>query len=273
MLPGMKLTKGTRVVITGAGSGLGRAFAEELSERGAKLLLGDINETGLQETANRVRTLGAVDVVTQTTDVRNADEVERLAALADDKWGGSDLVVNNAGVAVSGAVGDVPLEDWKWVVDINLWGVIYGCHAFVPRFRKQRSGHVLNVASAAGLVSTPNLAPYNVTKAGVVALTESLRAELSGSGVGVTVLCPTFFKTNIVKTGRSSGHPKTTAMAEKLMDRAKIDARGVARTALRGVERDELYVLPMADARWMWRIKRAAPSAMGLVMGAFGRRF
>ena len=269
----MKLTNQTRAVITGAGSGLGRGFAEELAERGAKLLLSDINETGLQETANRARAAGANDVLTQTVDVRKAEEVERLAALADDRWGGSDLVINNAGVAVGGAVGDVPLEDWKWVIDINLWGVIYGCHAFVPRFRKNRSGHVLNVASAAGLISTPKLAPYNVTKAGVVALSESLQAELSGSGVGVTVLCPTFFKTNIAKAGRTSSNPRAAEFAEKLMDRSKIDARGVARAALHGVENDELYVLPMADARWMWRVKRAAPRAMGKILGAMGRRF
>ncbi len=273
MLPRMKLTKGTRVVITGAGSGLGRAFAEELAERGCKLLLSDINETGLQETANRARGLGADDVVVQTTDVRNAEEVERLAALADDRWGGSDLVINNAGVAVAGAVGNVPLEDWRWVVDINLWGVIYGCHSFVPRFRKNRSGHILNVASAAGLVSTPKLGPYNVTKAGVVALTESIHAELSGSGVGATVLCPSFFQTNIAKAGRTSGDPRGMVGAEKLMARAKIDARGVAREALRGVENNVLYVVPMADARWMWRIKRAMPSAMGAMFSAFGRRF
>ncbi len=269
----MKLGNKTRAVITGAGSGLGRAFAEELASRGAKLLLSDINATGLEETASRARALGAGDVLTQTTDVRKADEVERLAALADDRWGGSDLVINNAGVAVGGPVGEVPLEDWRWVVDINLWGVIYGCHAFVPRFRKQRSGHVLNVASAAGLISTPNLAPYNVTKAGVVALSESLWAELSATGVGVTVLCPTFFKTNIAKAGRTSGMAKAAAFAEKLMDRAKIDARGVARAALKGVEDDALYVLPMADGRWMWRVKRVMPGALGKVLGAVGRRF
>lgn len=269
----MKLRNETRAVITGAGSGLGRAFAEELGARGAKLLLCDIEEGGLQETALRARGAGAADVITQIVDVRQADEIDRLASLADDRWGGSDLVINNAGVAVSGAVGDVPLEDWKWIIDVNLWGVIYGCNAFVPRFRKNRSGHVLNVASAAGLVSMPKMGPYNVTKAGVVALSESLSAELSGSGVGVTVLCPSFFKTNIVKAGRTTGVREGNALGERLMQRAKLDARGVARAALKGVEHDDLYVVPMADARWLWRVERAAPSVIGKVLGAVGRQF
>ena len=269
----MKLSKQTRAVITGAGSGLGRAFAEELACKGAKLVLSDIGEEGLQETARRVRGAGAGDVVVQTADVRSAIEVELLASLADDRWGGSDLVINNAGVAVSGSVGDVPLEDWQWIIGVNLLGVIHGCHAFVPRFRKSRSGHVLNVASAAGLISLPKMAPYNVTKAGVVALSESLRAELSGSGVGVSVLCPSFFKTNIVKSGRTTGIREGSDFGEKLMARAKTDARGVAAAALKGVEDDDLYVVPMADARWMWRVERAMPSMIGKVLGAVARRF
>ena len=133
---------------------------------------------------------------------------EALAAEADRAFGGTDLVVNNAGVAVGGPVGAVPLDDWKWIFGVNLWGVIYGCHVFVPRFKAQGHGHVINVASAAGLLSAPEMGPYNVTKAGVVALSETLAAELSGTGVGVTVLCPTFFRTNILASSPRPHEPQ-----------------------------------------------------------------
>ena len=111
--------------------------------------------------------------------------------------------MNNAGVAAGGLVGEQSLDDWKWIVDINLWGVIHGCHVFAPRFRAQRSGYILNVASAAGFVSLPEMASYNVTKAGVIALSETLCGELSPCGVRVSVTCPSFFKTNLMDVLRS----------------------------------------------------------------------
>jgi short-subunit dehydrogenase len=173
--------------------------------------------------------------------------------------GGADLLINNAGVAVSGRIGSIPLADWEWIVGINLWGVIYGCHHFVPRFQKQGSGHVLNVASAAGLFSSPNLGPYNVTKAGVVALSETLASELKRDNIGVTVLCPTFFVTGIAQNARAQGS-RGRDKIEKLMSRATVQAEGVAKAAISGVERGDLYVLPHRDGRWLWRLKRAVPS-------------
>jgi NAD(P)-dependent dehydrogenase (short-subunit alcohol dehydrogenase family) len=124
-------------------------------------------------------------------------DVTRLAdvrSLAEACTGAVDLVVNNAGVGAGGRIGELSIEDWRWT-DVDLYGVIHGCHVFVPILREQGRGHVLNVASAAGLLCAPHMAAYNVAKAGVVALSETLAAELAGSGVGVTVLCPTFFKT------------------------------------------------------------------------------
>src|SRR5262245_32198132 len=141
-----------RVVVTGAGSGLGRAFGLELAKRKARILLSDIKAETAEETAAAARALGA-EAHAAVCDVSKPEQVEQLANHADELFGGSDMVINNAGVAVSGNVGDVSLEDWKWILEINLWGVIHGCHAFVPRFKKQGSGHILNVASAAGLLS------------------------------------------------------------------------------------------------------------------------
>lgn len=190
-----------RVVLTGAGGGLGRAFAERLASRGASLLLSDIDSAGLDETARLVKSGGGTPH-TMTCDVAKASEVETMHQRATELLGGVDLVINNAGVAVGGAVGEVPLADWDWIMGINLWGVIYGCHYFLPEMRARGRGHILNVASIAAFACAGEMGPYNVTKAAVVALSETLAGELSGD-LGVTVLCPFFFKTNIAKSARS----------------------------------------------------------------------
>jgi NAD(P)-dependent dehydrogenase (short-subunit alcohol dehydrogenase family) len=233
---------------------VGRAICKQLAGRGARIVIADIDESGARETA---RMLGGVETHVLRVDVSRAKEVEELADESFAKLGGVDLVVNNAGVAVAGAVGEVPLPDWEWVVAVNLWGPIYGCHSFVPRLKKQGSGHILNVASAAGLLSSPQMAPYNVTKAGVVALSETLRAELVKEGIGVSVLCPTFFKTNIGKSSR--GPEEMKALVEELLAAGKIQADGVAELALAGCDANELYITPHADGRWLWRMKRLMP--------------
>ncbi len=206
------------------------------------------------------------EAVAQRCDVAVAEEVEGLAAAIERAYGGVDVVVNNAGVGVGGAVGRVPLEDWRWIMGVNLWGVIYGCHSFVPRFKARGGGHVINVASAAGLLSAPEMAPYNVTKSGVVALSETLAAELAGTGVGVTVLCPTFFKTNIARHGRMHAERGGSDDVERMMDRAKVQAPDVARYALAAADAGKLYALPHRDGRWMWRLKRAVPETFQRVL-------
>jgi NAD(P)-dependent dehydrogenase (short-subunit alcohol dehydrogenase family) len=272
----MSIPPNPRVVVTGGGGGLGRAFCLELARRGGHMVVADIDAAGAAETVALVERAGGKAVAT-SCDVARLDQVERLAALADEKLGGCDVVINNAGVAVGGAVGAVPIADWEWIMGINLWGVIYGCHVFAPRFKQQGRGHVINVASAAGLLSAGEMGPYNVTKAGVVALSETLASELRTHGVGVTVLCPTFFRTNISKSSRTTNNDGARAMVEKLMDRAKIQADGVARFALETADRDELYAVPHADGQWMWRLKRLVPeryyrTIVPKLMGAMRKR-
>lgn len=251
----MSIPNSPRAVVTGAGSGLGRAFAFELARRGGRVLCADIDEANAQKTASQI---GAAAVAARA-DVSKIEEVEALAVVAERQWGGVDVVINNAGVAVGGEVGDVPLDDWRWIVGVNFWGVVHGCHVFTPRLRRQGSGHILNVASAAGLLSPPGMAPYNATKAAVVALSETLSAELRKHGVGVTVLCPTFFRTNIADSARATDRAQLAAV-HKMMDSSTIQADDVARIALDAAARGELYTLPHADGRWMWRIKRWAPA-------------
>jgi NAD(P)-dependent dehydrogenase (short-subunit alcohol dehydrogenase family) len=262
----MRLPQSPRVVITGAASGLGRALALALAPRGAHLLLSDVDVGGCEETAGLASRAGAASARVQRCDVARMDDVAALAAACE---GRVDLVVHNAGVASAGLVGELPLEHWQWTLAIDLWGVIHGCHAFVPMLRQQGSGHILNVASAAGLLSAPRMAAYNVAKAGVVALSETLAAELVGTGVGVTVLCPTFFRTRIAASGRySDAHAHATAT--KLVD-SGVTADEVARAAIAAVEKGALYAVPMADGRWIWRLKRLLPGAAAPLLGRWGQ--
>lgn len=262
----MRLKPGAQSVITGAGSGLGRALALSLARRGGRLTITDVNLDGAEETASLVRAAGAAEATVHRCDVTRPEEV---AALSDAIRGPIDLVVNNAGVTSAGRIGELSLEAWRWTIEVDLFGVIHGCHTFVPRLRAQGHGHVLNVASAAGLVYAPEMAAYCAAKAGVVAISESLAAELIGSGVGVTVLCPTFLKTDLLKTGQFAS-TDSRRTAEKLMSRGK-DADFVAEAALRSVEAGELHSIPMADGRLFWRLRRLAPRTFVNLAARFAR--
>ncbi|RKH27345.1 SDR family NAD(P)-dependent oxidoreductase [Corallococcus sicarius] len=253
----MTLPSRPRAVVTGAGSGLGRALCEALASRQARVLVSDVDPATAQETARRITGLGG-EAHVYPCDVTDAEAVEGLARAADDAFGGVDLLVNNAGVGAAGAIGEMPLAEWRRVMDVNLWGVIHGCHAFVPRMRKQGSGHVLNIASLAGLVYAPHLGAYNTSKAAVVALSETLYAELRPLGLGVTVACPTFFRTNIAASARFSD-PAMKGMGAKLVDGAKWGPEWVAARLLTAVDQGAPHVLPMADARWFWRLRRWMP--------------
>src|SRR5512140_681262 len=213
----MALPHAPRTVITGAGSGFGRALAVHVAARKAHLVLSDVDEAGCAETARLALAAGASSAMCVRCDVSKLEDVQ---ALEKATVGDVDLVVNNAGVSSGGLIGEAPIEDWRWTLDIDLYGVIHGCHVFVPRLRKQGHGHVLNVASAAGLLTAPSMGAYNVAKAGVIALSETLAAEVAGTKIGVTVLCPTFFKTNIVKGGRFPNE-KERVIGQKLVDRGK----------------------------------------------------
>jgi NAD(P)-dependent dehydrogenase (short-subunit alcohol dehydrogenase family) len=261
-----RLSASTRAVVTGAGGGLGRAFALALAEKGASVLVSDIDGAAAEETANLVEKAGGKARATRC-DVRQVDEVVELRTIMTQAFGGTDLVINNAGVAVGGRIGEVAIEDWRYVVDINLMGVVHGCHVFVPELKKQGSGIVLNVASSAGLVSMPMLGPYNATKAAVVALSETMYAELRRFNVGVTALCPTFFATNIAKNQRGPSDPRDLELVEKRMRSSKLQADGVAAAALSAAERGELYCVPMLDGQVVRRVKALFPQGVARALG------
>ncbi len=182
-------------------------------------------------------------------------------------------MINNAGVGSGGApIGELPLEDWHWVLGINLWGPIHGSHVFAPILRTGDSGvprGIINVASAAAFGAAPGMAAYNVSKAGVLMLSETLAAELSGTGVKVTVLCPTFVKTNILESGRIS--TETNQFAHKIMRWTGVSADKVAQTCLDAHDRGDLYCMPQLEAKIGWSIKRLAPGTYTRVAGLLNR--
>jgi len=261
-----KRSRDAAAVITGAGSGIGAAFAQELAKRGGRVVCSDVDEISAHTTADAIKAHGG-DALALRCDVSQIDDVTALATQAQSWFGGPPtLVVNNAGVGAGGLpIGEMSLDDWQWVLDINLWGPINGCHVFAPILREAGFGGIINVASAAAFGAAPGMAAYNVSKAGTLSLSETLAAELSGTGVNVTVLCPTFVKTNIIDAGRISD--KSTQLADRLMRWTGISAERVARTCLDTLDRGGLYCMPQPDARIGWGIKRFTPTVYTRAVG------
>ncbi|OBH73909.1 short-chain dehydrogenase [Mycobacterium intracellulare] len=270
-----KISRGASAVVTGAGSGIGAAFAVELGRRGGAVVCSDIDQTAAQKTADAITEQGGKAVAIRC-DVSRFDEVQALAEQSQAWFAAAPtLVINNAGVGAGGAaIGDAPLDDWAWTLGINLWGPIHGCHVFTPILRdaaepSRAPRGIINVASAAAFGAAPGMAAYNVSKAGVLSLSETLAAELAGTPVRVTVLCPTFVKTNILESGRIS--EQSGELAAKLMRWTGLSAEKVARTCLDAHDRGELYCMPQFDAKVGWNIKRLAPQAYTRTAGLLSR--
>jgi NAD(P)-dependent dehydrogenase (short-subunit alcohol dehydrogenase family) len=254
-----KVSKNAHAVVTGAGSGIGRAFALELAKRGGEVVCADINLATAQDTVDLISALGGRAFAVQC-DVTVLASVENLATQAEALLAKPiDLVINNAGVGAGGQrIGDTPMDDWTWVMNVNLWGVVHGCHVFAPKLRAQGRGGIINVASTASFAAAPLMGPYNATKAAVLALSETLSAEMAGTNITVTALCPTFVQTNITRDGRIAA--SSSKLADQLMKWTGISADRVAFTTLNALDRGQLYVLPQLDARMIWRMKRLMPS-------------
>ena len=191
-------------VVTGAASGIGNAVATRLAEEGMKVVLADVEEGPLADAEKKLADAGAT-VLAVPTDVTKGDQVDALAAKTFETFGTAHVVHNNAGVATGGPMWTLTEADWQWVLGVNLWGVIHGVRSFVPRLVEQGEGHVVNTASIAGLTSAPMMGPYNVSKHGVVTLSETLAADLAlhGSAVKVSVLCPGWVNTRIDEADRN----------------------------------------------------------------------
>ena len=247
-----------RVLITGAGSGLGRALAFCFAENGWRVACADINIDSASETVRQITQFG-VGAMALWVDIADDASVEEMRDEVLAAWDGVDIVVNNAGVASAGSIGETSLDDWRWTININLMGVVRGTHAFLPVLLRQGEGRIVNIASFAGIANAPHMGAYSASKAAVISLSETLRAELAlkASGIKVCVVCPSFFKTNLMATARAPD--KDRALALKLMASAQESADDVAARIFKATLRGDFMILPTRAETLRWRIKRFVP--------------
>jgi len=245
-----------RAFITGAASGLGRQFALHLAREGWTLGLSDIDLQQLQTVVDEANAMGA-RALPMMLDVADRMAYKDVSALFLQTAGGIDLLINNAGVGDGAAFADYPLQDWDWMIGINQMGVIYGCHFFVSQMEKQGAGHIINISSAAAYSNAPFMAAYNVSKAAVRALSETLYHELKPQGIGVSVVMPTFFPTDIMKQAR--GPKSYHVFAKKMMERSTISAEEVALTVLQKAGESKKEIVLPFEARRNYFLKRFFP--------------
>ena len=259
----------TRIMITGAGSGLGREMALRWAREGCELALSDVNEAGLAETLKRVREAGG-DGFTQRCDVRDYSQLTAFAQACEERLDGIDIIVNNAGVASGGFFSELSLEDWEWQISINLMGVVKGCKAFLPLLERSQ-GRIVNIASMAALMQGPAMSNYNVAKAGVVALSESLLIELKQQGIDVHVVCPSFFQTNLLDSFRGPT-PAMKAQVGKLLEGSPISAAEIADYIYQEIAKGEFMILPHEMGRMAWALKQKNPQALYAEMAGMAER-
>ncbi len=244
-----------RVLITGAASGLGAALARAWRARGDEVLATD---------------LSAADV-DFPLDVTSDDDWAAAYAEVERRWGGLDVLVNNAGVAGGGRLDVATLDEWRWITEINLYGAVRGTRTFVPIFKRQRAGHLVNVASLAGLVHPAGMASYNAVKAAVVALTETTGHELAEYGVRASVVCPSYFRTNLLASMQGADLA-VAGLVARLVESSRLTADDIAAAVIAGVDRGEELILPDQPARDAWALKRQDRPAYDALMRSQAER-
>ena len=256
---------GRTALVTGAASGIGRATALAFAQRGADLVICDVDEAGLADAAAEIRALGR-DAFAERVDVADAAQMAQFAEAVHGRVEAVDILMNNAGVAIGGPFRATSLEDWDWILGINLKGVVHGCHYFIPRMvERGRGGHVVNVSSAAGCSAASALAAYNATKFAVLGLTEALWDELEPDGISVTAICPGIIDTPITRSARLVGPMDTAEMRGEMVssyERRGYTPERVAEKILKAMQHDRL-VAPISPEAWaMYYLKRFAPWAL-----------
>lgn len=266
----MQLTQGTVAAITGAGSGIGRALALHLSDKGCALALADINSQGLEETALLAQKRQAPKVSTHVVNVAERAAVQRFADEVTQQHGGVQLLVNNAGVALGGSFDEISLEDFAWLMGINFWGVVYGVSMFLPILRQQSEAHIVNVSSVFGLVAPAGQTAYASSKFAVRGFTESLRAELRGTPIHVSTVHPGGIRTNIAVNARMNISDPARVVAgqqqwEKLL---RMPPEQAAATIVRGVMRNRERILIGNDAHLLDVLARLFPVSIGRILAS-----
>lgn len=249
---------GKRALVTGGASGLGLAMTKILAVEGAKVLVVDVHELAPEGVL-------PAGVEYRQLDVRSDEGWDATHNWVEATWGGLDLLFNNAGVAAGGRIDVESIENWQWIIDINLLGVVRGCRTFVPMMKQAGGGHIVNTASLAGLVHAPSMASYNAVKAAVVAVSETLRHELAPDRIDVSVICPSFFRTNLAESlqGKDVDMEET---AVRLITQAPRSADEVASKALEGVRNRRFIVLTDSDGVAAYNAKRYARKAYDAAM-------
>jgi len=270
---GMKNLKDKVVVVTGAGSGIGRATALAFAGEGAELVLADISPERLEEVSAEIERMGA-KVSWRRVDVSDRSQVRDLAEFVIENRGRVDILHNNAGVGLGQLLEMTAIEDLEWVMNINFWGVVYGVTYFLPHMIERKRGHIVNTASGAGLVALPGVGGYTASKFAVVGYSEALRAELKGHGIGVSAVCPGIINTRIVSEGRINMPGGARVTREKAVE--FYAARGwpperVAKAVVRGVKKNR-GVIPVGPEVWVsWCLKRFSQRLSDASL-AFGSR-
>ncbi|WP_066015918.1 SDR family NAD(P)-dependent oxidoreductase [Endozoicomonas atrinae] len=258
----MKIKKGHVAVITGAGGGLGRALAEQLAGRGCHLALIDINPQALEETRAKVQQPG-IDVLLFTTDIGNREQMEQMASAVIEKFGTINLLINNAGITIQKSVATHSLTDWERMININLWGTIYGCHFFMDALRTAKHAHIVNLSSMAAYTGLPNQGSYCATKAGVRGLSETLWSELKDDGVGVTSVHPGCIKTEMIQaTLKESDNIAVAKRNYKMAQKMGVTADFAANEIIEAVEKNKVRLRIGRDAIILDIVKRLLPTAI-----------
>lgn len=253
---------GKVAVITGAGSGIGRETALLCARRGASLAICDVNEPGLEQTAKDAHAHGC-DVLTRRVNVADAEQMDAFARAVHERFGGVDLLINNAGIGVGASFLQTELEDWQRLLQVNVMGVVHGCRSFVPKMIERGSGQIVNVSSGAGFVASPWMFAYSTSKFAVFGLSEGLRMELRPHGIGVTTVCPGFINTPITKTSIVRGD----AAAERQDKLARLHARRgygpdkVAFGILDAARRNRAVAPVTPEAHLSYVLSKLAPTA------------
>jgi short-subunit dehydrogenase len=269
----MKTLKGSVAVVTGAGSGIGRALAQELAVQGAQLALADVNSASLEETRS---SLGSAQVKTYIVDVSDAATVENFARKVEQDFGRASLLVNNAGVALFGAFSDLSLAEFEWLFRINFWGVVYGCKFFMPLLKREPEAHIVNISSAFGLIAPAEQTAYGASKFAVRGFTQALSGELDKSKIHVSCVHPGGVRTRIAENARASAAVRPEDFAERkerFLKLARTSPERAAQVIVRGILGNKARILIGADAYQFDFLQRLLPArCSSIITSLFNRR-
>ena len=246
------------VVVTGGASGLGEAIAKKWASMGAEVCIADINQTAAENVCQQIIAAGG-SAFFKPCDITNIESINGLKTALMSRWQHIDVLINNAGVATADKIEDEPMAQWRWVFEINLFGMVNMCQSFVPLMKRQGHGAILNVASQAGLTPIPFMSSYNASKAAVVSLSETMHLELADNNIHVSVLCPSFFKTNLGNSLRTQ-LPSMEKMLGKIFDKSPINSTDVAQMAFDGLQAKNFIILTHKQAKQAYFFKRFLPT-------------